>query len=64
MSKDVEPEPLVDAAWVGRVLGVSRSTVYEYVARGDGPPAYRLGKHIRFQRADVLQWVADRKVRS
>jgi len=42
-------------------LGVSKSTVYDWRSRGDGPVAYRLGKHLKYARTDVDAWLATRR---
>ena len=44
-------------------LGVSKRTVYKYIANGTGPPYIRLSKkNISFDRADVEAWLASKKV--
>ncbi|MCL2489502.1 MAG: helix-turn-helix domain-containing protein [Propionibacteriaceae bacterium] len=42
-------------------LGVSKSTVYDWRNRGQGPVAHRLGKHLKYARADVDAWLASRR---
>lgn len=37
------------------LLGIPRSTMYDYVARGLVPPAFRLGRSLRIPK----WWVAD-----
>jgi excisionase family DNA binding protein len=46
---------------VAGYLGVPVATVYQWNSRGQGPQRYRLGKHVRYRRADVDAWV-DRQV--
>jgi len=56
---------LVDAPTVARVLGVSTSHVYRLVAADAFPvEALRLGRLLRFRRADVLELVGVLDVRS
>lgn len=38
-------------------LGVPVATVYAWNSRSLGPRRYRLGKHVRYRRADVDAWV-------
>ncbi len=38
-------------------LGVPVATLYGWRHRGDGPPALRLGKHLRYVPDDVRAWV-------
>ena len=42
---------------VARLLRIGRNAVYEMVARNTIPHC-RLGKHIRFSRAAVMQWLS------
>ncbi len=42
---------------VAAYLGVPAATVYQWNSRGQGPKRYRLGKHVRYRRADVDAWV-------
>lgn len=58
-------EPLLTADDIAAWLAVPRSSVYEYVRREHDPlPAVRIGRHLRFVRADVAGWLgAQRHVR-
>lgn len=42
---------------VAKILGVPVSTVHHYVARGEGPPSFKIGKHRRFDAAAVAAWL-------
>lgn len=50
-----------EALWtvrdVARFLGVPAKTIYTWRARGDGPPGFRVGKHLRFRPAEVESWL-------
>lgn len=41
-------------------LGVPLATVYKWRYEGTGPKGYKIGKHIRFERADVDRWLEAR----
>jgi excisionase family DNA binding protein len=42
-----------------RLLGIPRSSVYEYARRGEDPlPAVRVGRHVRFHRTTIERWLA------
>ncbi len=41
-------------------LGVPVATLYQWRHRGEGPPGFRVGRYIRYQRTDVEQWIRDR----
>ncbi len=44
-------------------LGVSKRTIYKYLADGDCPPYIKLSaKNISFDRADVDAWLESKKV--
>jgi excisionase family DNA binding protein len=52
-------EPLLTAQQVAGLLGVPRTSVYEYARRDRDPlPAVRVGRHVRFQRNAVERWLA------
>jgi excisionase family DNA binding protein len=53
-------DPLLTAEQVSRLLGIPRSSVYEYARRGEDPlPAVRVGRHVRFHRTALERWLAD-----
>ncbi len=51
-------EPLLDASEAARLLRVPRSTLYELV-RSRGLPHIKVGRALRFTRADLAAWIAD-----
>lgn len=52
-------EPLWTIHDVSVYLGVPTGTLYQWRHRGMGPPAVRLGKHLRYQPATVRTWVTE-----
>ncbi|MET9022421.1 helix-turn-helix domain-containing protein [Actinopolymorpha sp. NPDC004070] len=42
-------------------LGVPIETLYRWRYIGAGPRAARIGKHLRYDPADVYAWVAEQK---
>ncbi len=51
-------QPLLTADDIAAWLAVPRSSVYEYARREHGPlPAVRIGRHLRFVREDVADWI-------
>jgi PTS system nitrogen regulatory IIA component len=44
-----------------RVLAVSEKTIYRWVSRGI-LPAYKVHEQYRFQRAELLDWAASRRI--
>jgi excisionase family DNA binding protein len=41
---------------VGEYLQVPVGTLYQWRCRGTGPRSYKIGRHIRYQAADVYAW--------
>lgn len=42
---------------VADYLGVPRATLYAWRYQNAGPPALRVGRHLRYRRADLDAWV-------
>lgn len=62
MSRDSQTEDLNSLKLWGpddlsRVLSVPVSTLYLWRARKEGPPAIKVGKHLRWRPADVDRWL-------
>lgn len=53
-------EPLWTVEQLAEFLGVPVRTIYAWRYKRKGPPALRVGKHVRFRPADVERWLADR----
>lgn len=51
--------PLWTIQDVSAFLAVPVGTLYQWRHRGDGPPAIRLGKHLRFDPESVRRWVSE-----
>ncbi len=52
--------PLCTPRELAAFLGVPVKTLYEWRYRGDGPPAIRVGKHLRYRWDDVEAWLDSR----
>jgi excisionase family DNA binding protein len=50
---------LLSAQEVAEYLNVPISTLYSWRYHGNGPPGLRVGKHLRYRRADIQAWVQD-----
>jgi excisionase family DNA binding protein len=57
MNESTAVRPLWTVHDVATFLGVPVGTIYQWRVRGEGPPAIRLGRHLRYDRAAVLAWV-------
>jgi len=55
-------EPLWGPLELSEYLGVPLGTIYNWRYRGGGPPAVKIGRHVRYVPATVRKWVAERTV--
>ncbi|HEX5089365.1 MAG TPA: helix-turn-helix domain-containing protein [Nocardioides sp.] len=46
---------------MGQFLGVPVATIYQWRVRGEGPPATKLGKHLRYEPGVVRAWVSEHR---
>jgi len=46
---------------LAQMLDVPVQTVYTWRSRGGGPPAYRVGRHLRYRPEDVDAWLSQRR---
>jgi predicted DNA-binding transcriptional regulator AlpA len=57
-------EPLHGLQWLSEYLGAEEPiplrTIYNWRSRGEGPPAYRVGKYLRYRQSDVDAWLEGR----
>ncbi|MGW2375629.1 helix-turn-helix domain-containing protein [Kitasatospora sp. NPDC001683] len=44
---------------IAAMFGVPLETVYQWRRKRTGPPAFRVGRHLRYHPEAVAQWVAD-----
>ncbi|HEY9294161.1 MAG TPA: helix-turn-helix domain-containing protein [Microlunatus sp.] len=51
-------EPLLSLKELSALVGVPVNTLYRWRYQGEGPKAYRLGRHVRYRRSDVEAWLA------
>lgn len=41
-------------------LAVPPKTLYAWRSRGEGPPGFRVGRHVRYRWSDVQAWIRQR----
>jgi excisionase family DNA binding protein len=46
---------------VAALLKVPKATVYRWTSDGSGPPFYKIGRHNRWKRSEVLAWFDSRQ---
>lgn len=51
------PDRLLSVQDLADYLGVPVTTLYQWRYRREGPPGFRVGRHIRYRWQDVLDWV-------
>jgi excisionase family DNA binding protein len=55
---------LLSVPELAKLLQVPVATIYRWRHRGEGPEPIRVGRHLRYDPADVAAWLEDRKVAS
>jgi excisionase family DNA binding protein len=53
-------EPLIDVQQLADYLDVPVKTLYAWRYRREGPPAFRVGRHLRYRRSDIRRWIQQR----
>lgn len=61
MDEDRERSEWLSGADLAAWLGVSRRTVEEWRYHGRGPVGHRVGRFVRYRRADVERWLAENR---
>lgn len=52
---------LLTAQETANFLGIPLTTLYQWRSRGQGPVGYRVGRHVRYRREDVDQWLFEQR---
>ena len=53
-------EPLIDVQQLAEYLDVPVKTLYAWRYRREGPPAFRVGRHLRYRLSDIQRWIQQR----
>ena len=53
-------ESLIDVQQLADYLDVPVKTLYAWRYRREGPPAFRVGRHLRYRRSDIQHWIQQR----
>jgi excisionase family DNA binding protein len=56
METETKPAPLWTPTDVAQFLGVPVATLYQWRRRRIGPPAHRVGRHLRYDPDAVRAW--------
>jgi excisionase family DNA binding protein len=52
---------LLTAAETAAYLRIPVETLYQWRSHGIGPRAARVGRHLRYRRAEIDRWLAERE---
>lgn len=53
-------ERLLTVEDLAEYLGVPVATIYAWRYHRQGPPGFRVGRHVRYRWADIEEWITDR----
>jgi hypothetical protein len=54
-------EPLIDSDQLAKWLDVPRGTLDQWASRGGGPAFVKVGKHRKYDPADVRAWIQSKR---
>jgi excisionase family DNA binding protein len=57
MDRIERAEPLLTLLEVAELLNVPVTTLYAWRHKGEGPPGYRIGRHVRYRWTAVEVWL-------
>ena len=43
--------------FLAQTLGIPLRTIYNWRSRGEGPRAFKIGRHVRYRPTDVEDWL-------
>jgi excisionase family DNA binding protein len=61
--KETGLSELLSVTELSEYLRISVNTIYRWRVQGTGPRAARMGKHLRWRRAEVERWLREREER-
>ncbi len=53
----VGQDRLLSVQELATYLGLPVATLYAWRYRGEGPPGFRVGRHVRYRWSDVITWI-------
>lgn len=51
-------DQLMTVQELAKYLGVPVGTLYQWRYRNEGPPGFRVGRHVRYRWRDVQDWIS------
>jgi excisionase family DNA binding protein len=55
-SSPVVRDEILTTEEVCTLLKIKKATLYRHTSQGTGPPFYKIGKHNRWKRSEVMAW--------
>ncbi len=52
-------DPLLSAQQLADYLNVPLATLYAWRHHRQGPPGFRAGRHLRYRKSDIDQWITE-----
>lgn len=52
-------DPLLSIQELAAYLDLPVATLYAWRYRGQGPPGFKVGRHVRYRHSDVDRWIND-----
>ncbi|SDO49026.1 DNA binding domain-containing protein, excisionase family [Nakamurella panacisegetis] len=52
-----QEDRLLDVAELSALVGIPQQTFYRWRTDGRGPRAIKIGKHLRYRRSDIDEWL-------
>jgi excisionase family DNA binding protein len=52
----METDELMSPTELAEWLGIPVSTIYNWRYASNGPPGFKIGKHVRYRRSEVDKW--------
>lgn len=56
-----EGHDLLEPEEVSRILVIPLATLYQWKTRGVGPPVFKVGRHLRYRRSELVAWLEEQR---
>ncbi len=57
MVSTVSEKEIMSVDDLAELLQVPKGTLYNWTSRGEGPPSIKVGRHRRYIKSEVLEWL-------
>lgn len=58
---ETSPAEFMSPEDLAEYLGIPVATIYQWRHKGYGPPAVKIGRHLRYRRIGVDAWIAQQE---